>query len=99
MLDRQALPPEASEEDWVRAVHFLSGSVTRRTQDNYACAVRHYQRAEVVLGRSFPVPPFPTDIIFLTGYLLGKQLEPNTCERLSIGHKEILILWTHKHFF
>ena len=56
-LDRNALPKEASEDDYNRAVKNFSWSVTKKVQSNYSTAVRHYLAAECSLGRKFSLPP------------------------------------------
>ena len=77
-LSRTALPPEASSEDFDRAVANFSCSVTRTVQSNYATAVRHFREAEASLGREFHKPPTDEEMTFFTNFLLGKSIKVDT---------------------
>ena len=77
-LTRTALPAEVSDDYYERAVANFSCLVTKKVQTNYATSVRHYLAAEVELGRKFSSPPTPTEMVFLTTFLLGRGLKMDT---------------------
>ena len=90
-LHRQALPPQASEEDYERAAANFSCSITHRTQSGYATTARHLAAAELSLGHSFSNPPTPEEQLFFLNYLQGKGLKPDTVRNYMSAFKFVVM--------
>ena len=90
-LSRLALPLGASEEAIERAVSVFSMSVTKDTQAGYATSARHYIAAEKALGRSFSLPPSPSEMVFLVSYLVSLKLEHKTIRSYLSGIRFYLL--------
>ena len=69
----------------------LSGSVTRKVQNGYATAVKHYRKAELALGHNFSTPPTAQEVVFLVTYLLGEDLKPETIRSYLSGIRFYLL--------
>ena len=68
-LERNALPPETSEEIFQRAKENFSASISGGTQTVYACTARHMLEAERMLGKKFASPPSQKDQLYFLTYL------------------------------
>ena len=68
-LERNALPPETSEEIFKRAKENFSASISGGTQTVYACTARHVLEAERILGKKFASPPSEKDQLYFLTYL------------------------------
>ena len=86
-LDRQALLPETSEEDYQRAVTNFSCSISHKTQSVYATTARHLLAAEQVLGRHFSIPPSDQDQLFFLNYLQGRDIKADTVSNYMSAFK------------
>ena len=74
-LSESALPHGANPDMIKEAASLFSCSIAKRTQANYATAVRHLVKAEQEFGRKFSSPMIEEEKLFLMVYLLKRKLK------------------------
>ena len=77
-LDSTALPPGCTPDMVETATSLFSCAVTRKTQCNYATAVRHLLNAETLFGRKFSSPMTEQERIYYTVFLLRRNIKKQT---------------------